>query len=63
MTEYRVCSNGKTVLQFTDSFICHEALYDLVCCKVIENQRGVRSPEARRRRAAFETTYKRSLSK
>ncbi len=63
MTEYRVCSNGKTAFRFTDSFSRHEALYDLICCKVIENQRGVRSPEARRRRTAFETTYKRSLSK
>ena len=63
MTEYRVCSNGKTALRFADSFTCHEALYDLICCKVIENRCGVNSPEARRQRASFEMTYKRSLSK
>ena len=63
MTEYRVRSNGKTVLRFTDSFSCHEALYDLICCKVIENRCGVNSPEASRQRASFEMTYKRILSK
>ena len=63
MTEYRIRSNGKTVLRFTDSFSCQEALYDLICCKVIENQYGGNSREARRRRASFEMTYKRSLSK
>ena len=63
MTEYRIRSNGKTALRFTDSFSCHEALYDLICCKVIENRCGVNSPEARRQRASFEMTYKRSLSK
>ena len=63
MTEYRIRSNGITALRFADSFTCHEALYDLICCKVIENRCGVNSPEARRQRASFEMTYKRSLSK
>lgn len=62
MIEYRVLSNGKTALRYTSSFSCHELLYDWICCKICESQCGFNSPEAKKRRTAFQARYRSSLS-